>query len=1112
MRPAVRSILALLALAAVPGVAFAAVQGYYRQPAIHGDTVVFVAEGDLWKVSAAGGNATRLTTHPGSEGAPAISPDGTRIAFTARYEGPEEIYVVPVGGGRPTRLTYLAARGTDVVGWTPDGRVLAATYAFSTLPNAQLIVLDPDRPGASRDDRIPLAQAAAGAYDDAGTLYFTRLPFQGSHTKRYRGGTAQNLWKYEDGAAEAVPLTADYPGTSKDPMWWNGRVYFASDRDGIMNLWSMAPDGTDLVQHTSHEIFDVIDPAMSDGRIVYQHGADLRLYDARADEDRPLPVLLETDLDHTRENWVDEPMDWLTSAHVAHDGSKVVLTARGLVFTAPREQGRIARVSPDDGVRWRQARFLPDGERVVALGDGTGEVELWTLASDGFGEPAQLTEDGDVLRWEAVPSPDGKWIAHRDKNFRLWLYDVERDQNRLVVQSDQGDVNDLAWSPDSRFLAYAATAKNTFVQVWVHDLEAWSSTAVTTDRYNSYAPAWSADGKRIYLLSDRRLVSVVPSPWGAYQPEPFLDRTTKVYEIALVPGERSPWAPATELDRAEEDEVADAVAPEDGKPKDRKKKGTAEGDGAVEEASDAVVRVKIDFDGIRERLREVPIPPGNYFGLLAGEDALYFGSRPTGGGPASLVGVKVARKDVEVETLIEGVDGYELSGDRKTILARVGKALHLADAKPAKIDAAETRLDLSGWKLSVDPKLEWRQMFVEAWRLERDYFYDRDMHGVDWDAMLERYRPLAERVTDREELSDVIAQMVAELSALHTFVRGGDLRGGDDDVAPSFLGAALARDEAAGGYRVDHVYRHDPDEPDRAAPLARSGVEVGPGDVVLSVNGFDVLDASDLGALLRHQAGRQVRLRVRPATGGEVRDVIVEPISAREEADLRYHEWEYTRRLRVEEASDGRFGYVHLRAMGGGNFTEWAKAFYPVFDREGLVIDVRHNRGGNIDSWILGRLLRKAWFTWSQRIGTWTFWNQQYAFRGHVVVLCNERTASDGEAFAEGFRRLGLGKIYGTRTWGGEIWLTSSNVLVDRGIATASEFGVYGPEGTWLIEGWGVEPDVVVDNLPAATFRGEDAQLEAAIEHLERRVAEEPIPDLAPPAYPDKSFRNNTRR
>lgn len=397
-------------------------------------------------------------------------------------------------------------------------------------------------------------------------------------------------------------------------------------------------------------------------------------------------------------------------------------------------------------------------------------------------------------------------------------------------------------------------------------------------------------------------------------------------------------------------------------------------------------------------------------------------------------------------------------------------------------------------------------MFIEAWRLERDYFYDLNMHGVDWKAMRDKYLPLVDHVASRAELSDVLAQMVSELAALHIFVFGGDMREGPDKIAIASLGATLVRDEPRGGYRVAHLYQHDPDEPQRASPLARTGVDVKEGDIIESVNGAATLAAPDIAALLRLKAGQQVLMHVKPAAG-EARDVIVVPIAAGDATDLRYHEWELTRRQMVDELSKGDIGYVHLRAMGNDNFTEWAKGFYPVFTRKGLIVDVRHNRGGNIDSWIIGRLLRKAWFYWSPRVGKPTSWNMQYAFRGHVAVLCDEFTASDGEAFTEGVKRLGLGKVFGTRTWGGEIWLSSSNFLIDGGIATAAEAGVYGPEGAWLIEGRGVEPDTVVDNLPHATFMGDDTQLKAAVAYLQQQIKAKPVePPVAPPK-PNKAFR-----
>lgn len=1093
----------VLALVAAPGWAGGAL-GYYRFPAIRGNTIVFAAEGDLWRVGVEGGVAARLTSHLAEESRPAISPDGATLAFSAGYEGPTEVYTMPLTGSLPQRRTFEAERAL-VVGWAPAGELLFTTERYSTLPDAQLVKLDL---ASGERQRVPLAQASDGCYTDAGTLFFTRLQFQGSHTRRYKGGTAQNIWKLTDGAAEAVPLTADYAGTSKTPMCWQGRVFFASDRDGSMNLWSMDESGGDLRQLTHHTGFEVAQPAHDAGRIVYQLGADLRIYDASAARDQPLEVRLASDFDQTREAWVKKPIDYLTSMALSPTGDRVALTARGQVFVAPVRQGRLVEVTRKPGVRYREARFLPGGGSLVTLSDESGEVELWTLPANGVGAPAQLTGDAEVLRWEAVPSPDGKWVAHHDKNQRLWLYSTEKKTQTRIASSDYGGFGDLAWSPDSRWLAYATSGANSFTRVFVYDTQQGSTTPASSDRYDSASPAWSPDGEWLYFLSDRNLQSLVPSPWGPRQPDPFLGLPTEIYAVALKKEYRSPFAPADELhpEKPKDDARQTGEAGPAGKPAARKPAPEAEkqaGKAAAEEAKP----VTIELAGLAARLVKVPAPAGRYRALATDGKRLFFLARELGPErKTALKALPIEREKAELKTVLDDVAGYQLSADGKKLLLRRKDDLYVfeaADKAPEKLD--ESKIDLGRWTFAFDPREQWRQMFVEAWRLERDYFYDRAMHGLDWPAVRRKYEPLVARVTTRGELNDLLAQMVSELSALHIFVSGGDQRKSEDAIESGSLGADLVRDQAAGGHRVARIYRADPDLPERLSPLARPGVSLVEGDVIEAINGVPTLAVADPALLLRQQAGRQVLLRVRPAAG-EPRDAIAVPITPREAASLRYDDWEYSRRLEVEARGKGKIGYVHLRAMGSDNYSEWARDYYPVFDREGLVIDVRHNRGGNIDSWILGKLLRKAWFYWQPRVGA-PYWNMQYAFRGHVVVLMDERTASDGEAFAEGFRRLGLGKLIGTRTWGGEIWLTSSNVLVDRGIATAAEFGVYGPEGEWLIEGHGVDPDIVVDNLPRASFDGHDAQLDAAIRYLEEKIAKQPVPLPAAPAYPRKGVQ-----
>jgi len=1053
--------------------------GYYRYPAMAENVIVFTSEGDLWTVPLEGGTARRLTTHPGMESFPAVSPDGTTVAFSAQYEGPTEVYTMPLQGGLPVRRTF-AGQASTAVGWTPDGKILYATQKYSTLPNAQIVVLDP-RTGAEL--LLPLAQAADGCFEATGkTLFFTRLPFQGSYTKRYRGGTAQNLWKYVEGSGEAVPLTTDYPGTSKNPLLWQGRIHFLSDRDGTMNLWSMDLEGRGLKQLTYHKGYDASSPSLFGGRIAYQLVADLHVFDLGSGRDRKVEISLPSDFDQMRERWISRPLEYLTSAHISPAGDKVVLVSRGQVFVAPAGDGRWVRVTRREGVRHRSARFFPDGKSLMALSDETGEWEFSRLPADGLSAGRRLTSGATVIRFDGLPSPDGRRLAFADKDQRLWIADLEKKTQVKAAESANGMPRDLAWSPDGRWLAAVQPADNQYSRIFIFNAETGEAVALTNDRVDAYSPAWSPDGKWLYFLSDRVFQSVVGSPWGARQPEPYFDKTAKIYAAALTAKTTFPFLPANELLGAGE-----AAESKD----DRKDK--------------KAVEVAIDFAGLQDRIYEVPLPVGVYSGLALNEKFLFVIDRESrAAGRAKLQAVEVKNRDVKAKILVEDIRDFELSADGKKILVQKGQDLYVIEAggnAPASLP--EKKIDLSSWTFSLDPRQEWRQMFLDAWRMERDFFYDRNLHNVDYDDLLKRHEPFLDRVSDRSELNDLLAHLVGELSALHTYVRGGDIRQGTDQIAPASLGARLVRDEAQGGYRIEHIYRADPEYPERLSPLDKPWLAVREGDVILAINGVPTLSVADPSLLLRTTAGRQVLLELKPAGGGMATKAVVYPIAAGAESDLRYAEWEYTRRLEVEKQGKGDLGYVHLRAMGGGNYTEWVKNFYPVYNRKGLIIDVRHNRGGNIDSWILEKLLRRAWFYWQPRVGNPT-WNMQYAFRGHMVVLCNEFTASDGEAFAEGFRRLGLGKVIGTRTWGGEIWLSSSNVLVDRGLASAAETGVYGPEGVWLIEGHGVDPDIVVDNAPHAAFLGKDVQLEAAVKHLQELIAKDPVEVPKHPPYPDK--------
>jgi len=1060
-------------------------EGYYQYPDIHNEQIVFCAEGDLWTTSLSGGLAQRLTTHPEEERFPVFSPDGQSVLFSASYEGPTELYTMPVSGGLTTRWTY-EREASIANAWLSDGSIVYATREYNKKPDNRLIKINTN---TKKRTFVPLDQASEATFDDLGsTLYFVRPAYHRNVTKRYKGGTARQIWKYAHGSSEAVKLTRDYTGESHHPMLYNDRIYFITDRDGTMNIWSMDTSGADLSQHTEHTEFDVRYANISNGVIVYQRGADLWRYDVATDTSSKINITLATDLDQLREKWEENPSRYITSVSADKSGEKIAITARGRVFVQPVKNGRAVSFAQNTGVRYRDATFSHDGTDVIALSDESGEFEFVSMAADGLGTERQITSDGSVLRYAGVPSPDGKWIAYDDLENNMFVLDISSGASTKISTNEEG-IRDFAWSHDSKWLAFVQVADNTMAQIRIYNVDSTESFELTTARANSYNPRWSPDGKFIYFLSDRSFTSLVGSPWGPRQPEPYFDASEKVYHIALRKGNRSPFRPS--------DEIADKMKEEE---KDKKKDEDKKDDEEEKEEGS----LKIDVDGIKERIEEVPVKAGNYRNLAVNDKAIYLMSRETGVNAKShLRVIKIGNEKVELKTMASDVNWFQITGDGKKLLIRKGRNYFMTNAGTGKIgNLNDGKIDLNGWRFPITPKEDWKQIFTDAWRMERDYFYDKNMHGVDWKGMHDKYLPLVDRVTTRNELSDLIGRFVGELSALHTSVRGGDTRSDNKNISVANLGGIFSRDEANGGFRIKYIYKADPDYPHEKSPLDDPFLDIREGDVITSVNGVSSLSAVDIGALIRNQVGKQVRLTLK--RDAVERDVIVEPIGST--YNLRYRDWEYGNRTYVDQQSQNDIGYLHLRAMGGNDISQFYREFYPVFNRKGLIIDVRYNFGGNIDSFILEKLMRKAWMYWKARSGK-PYWNMNYAFRGHIVVLVNENTYSDGEAFADGFRELGLGVTIGTRTWGGEIWLNSANRLSDQGLARAPMFGVYG-DGEWRIEGHGFEPDIVLDNLPHATFNGQDAQLDRAIQYLQQQIKEDPRDVPPPPAYPDKSFNN----
>lgn len=1092
---AIRRALAVACLAVSAAIVAPAHATYFRMPAIAGDTVVFVSEGDIWRAPAGGGQAVRLTTHPDAESYPFLSPDRQWLAFVGRYEGPAEVYIMPLTGGTPKRLTHDGGASARVQGWTPDGKILYSSTRYSGKPGTRLYTLDPK---SGERGSLPLAEAAEACYLGS-DLIFTRRSVLSDNVKGYTGGRAQNLWKF-DGRSEAVPLTADFAGTSRQPMCWQGRVYFLSDRDGSMNLWSMNPAGKDLKQHTRHAGWDIKSAALDNGNVVYQLGADLRIFALQNNQDRALNIVLNGDFDQARTRWVKNPWDYVTNISLSPTGDRVALTARGQVFVAPVGAGRRVEVTRSSTTRAREARFMPDGKSVVAFSDASGEFELTRYPASGLGEAKQLTSGATVLRQGFSISPDGKWIAHADKDQNLYLLNVATGENKKLEQSTQFGFSDFEWSPDSKWLTYSSSAENQFEQIWLLEIASGKKTGLTSDRYHARSMAFSPDGKWLWFLSARTLTPLVGSPWGQRNMGTAFDRQTKIYALALAKDAQWPYLQKNELQKAEPEKKPDAPKAD---AKDAPKTDAAK---AAPAATAGPKPIVVDLAGLTTRLYEVPVPAGNFNDLSTDGKRLYFvTSEPTPGAPQPRRALRTVAIEPmgltppTVELFFDDLRSYELSRDNKKVLLRKANDLWVVDAgAKAPPDLSKFAINLRDFTFDLDPREEWRQMFVDAWRMHRDYFYDKAMHGVDWKAMRAKYEPLARRVNDRAELNDVLAQLISEVSLLHSQVGAADLRKGTDEIDVASLAADLSK--VADGWRVDRLFSGDPELPDEIGPLAQPAHPVKVGEVITHINGISI-QQSVPGDALRNQVGKQVLLTVKDPAG-KPRDVIVTPVSTQRDVQLRYLTWEWDRKSRVEEKSKGRFGYLHLQAMGPNDLSRWAREFYPVFQREGLIIDLRNNNGGSIDSMLIEKLLRRTWAWWKPRSSPRTFYNQQMAFRGHIVALINEDTYSDGETMAEGLKRLGIATLVGTRTSGAGVWLSDQNRLVDNGVARAAESGQFVPGEGWIVEGKGVAPDIVVDNLPFATNKGEDAQLEAAIKVLEEKLAKQPVPKVEVPAYP----------
>lgn len=1052
--------------------------GYFRYPSAHNNTLVFTAEGDLWRWQQGNSKAQRLTTHTELESQASISPDGKQVAFVAGYDGYDEAYVMPISGGTAKRITFEDNR-VKVQGWTPDGKVLYVSSGGVGPGFTSIKTVDPK---TLKTRILPLADVQQGAVSQNNkTLFFVQHGLQKStdNAHAYNGGATGELWSFRLGKSrEAKHLTAKHSGSVRSPMPFNGRVYFISNQSGIDNIWSMTFDGDDLQQHTRYKNWNIRDTRMHNGVIAYQLGADIYRLDVKTNQAHQYDIELMSDFAGLREHWVNKPMNYLTHANLAHNDKKLVITARGRVAIANTEGMRLVEIATPQESRTRAAILGPKGKWVYALNDASGEVEIWRFAADGSRIAKQLTQNGSTLRYNLHLSPDGKWIANDDKNGDLWLYNIKSGKNKKVVEGNASGAafDDLVWSADSKFIAVTRSVKGEDrSRIEILDVTKSRRQLLTSSKYRSYSPTFSVDGKWLYFLSERKFDSRVRAPWGDRNFGAHFDKRTEVYALALDADAEFPFKPSSELDK--KDKSADEKEEKDDK--------------AIDKNSN-----KIDWKGIAKRLWRVPVKAGNYSNLSANKGFLYLMQHEASG--RILQSVSIGNK-AKSKTFKAGVRNYELSADGKYLLLQKNKDNFFIVKAGATYpsSATDVKVKTSDWKLLVNPKQEWQQIFRDAWLMHRDSLFDPDMRGLNWIKVKQKYQPLLARVTDRHELNDVFKQMMGELNTLHSQVRGGDINEDKDKATPASLGAELV--QVKGGMQIKHIFTNDPELPKAASPLNQPGVNAQNGDVIFAINGKKITTQASVALALRNQAGKQVLLSLQRK--GKAHQTIVKPASARQNSRLAYEDWVYTNLLKVQKANND-IGYLHLYAMGSRDIATFAREFYAQYDKPAMIIDVRRNRGGNIDSWIIEKLLRKTWSFWQTKGEVNT--NMQQTFRGHLVVLADEFTYSDGETFTSAIKTLGLGTVIGKQTAGAGVWLTGRNRQSDNGIARAAEFPVFALDGRWIVEGTGVKPDIEVTNYPHATFEGKDAQLQRAISFLKKKMRQQPLKKLKAKDLPNK--------